>query len=564
MMPSPRGAWLGLALLALSACGDEPATSTQLDPETNAKVEAAQARVAIDAEYESDGRIALLLADCPKSGYYDRDTGDPVAILLGKLQFGSSDSLHRAKEELGGMGEHAATEVARLLNRNFDDPAGAARVQNALEVLGLMRTPSAHEPLIKSLDHPRDSVRATTMRALSKGAAKPEDFDRILAHIPVERERVRESAAVALWVADPERAAQVFFQWLEKGVNSDLWGFMAARLQDADQALIAPKAAALCDQVDPNIGLPLAAVGLQTTDPRPRALLDRYLASSDAGERMPAVSALLHNGHALEVAQLATEDPDAVIRAQVYAALASQAFDVEGPDRATLDRFHAGLDDSDAEVRKVCLGALLGWRDAAAQDRALSMLGGDRATLQEVVQLLVDPLRQQPDFAKRVLERLLELEADRSGRPLKERLGILQAIGQVPSKEAASYLLELARSSSGELQGLRAFRWLMIQASNTGRPGRQFLESELPAESDPARRLDMIWAISSQRDATTSEFLTRFLQSDADPYEILFAAERLAKSGTAATSAPLLKRVALSVKHPKVRRALECLLWSWY
>jgi len=560
----PRGAWLSLALLALAACGGEPQSPNTLDTETQAKMADAQARLKVDANYESDGRILLLLDSCAKGGYYDRDTGDPVSILLDKLQFGSSDALHRAKEELGDMGEHAATEVARLLNRNFDDPMGAAKVQNTIEVLGLMRTPAAHAPLIKSLDHPRDSVRGVTMRALAGGAAWPEDFDRILAHVPVEKARIREQAAIALFVADPDRAAGVFLEWLEAGTNAGLWGFMAAHMADADSKLIAPEAAALCDQVDPRIGLPLAAIGLQTGDPRPRALLDQYLAKADAGQRLPAVSALLQSGYVAELANLAITDPDAVIRQQVLVALAQQADEAGAPSQATLDTFHAGLDDSDPNVRKVSMGTLLGWRDAAAQDRALTMLGGDRTALQEIVLIVIEPLRQQPEFAKRVLDRLLEIEEDHSGRPLKERLGILQAIGQVPTVEAAAYLYDTAQTAEGELQGLRAFRWLTIQVSNTGRAGRLWLASKLKTEVDPARRLDILWAISSQRDATTEEFLTDFLQTDGEPYELLFAADRLAKSGKTATAAPLLKRVTMGVSHPKVRRALECLLWRWY
>ena len=560
----PRGAWPILALLALAACGEEPAPPAPLDAGTAAKVAAARARTVIDASYEADPRVALLLQPCTQGGYYDRDTSDPVAILLDKLQFGSTDALHRAKEELGGMGELAAKEVTRLLNRNFGDPMGGAKVQNCIEVLGLMRTPSAHAPLIKALDHPRDTVRAASLRALAAGAARPEDFERLLAHIPVERTHMRERAAVALFTADPDRAAQVFLDWLEQGTNSDLWPFMANRLTDADPELLRARALELCDRVDPNVGLPLAGLALESGDPRPRALLDQYLASDNGAQRLPAVTALIRSGHVAGLAQLANEDPDAMIRQQVLVGLADEVDADAGPDKATLARFQAALDDVDTDVRKVALGTLLRWHDAGAQDRALALLGGSRLEIQEVVLVIREALAAQPDFAERVLAVLLEAEAKNEKLPLEKRLATLQAIGQVPSAEAAEYLFELGQAAEGKLQGMRAFRWLMLQASNTARPGRLRIASLLPGETAPERRLDMIWAVSSQRDATSVEFLEDFLAGDHDPYELLFAAERFAKSGQTTTAAPVLKRLTLRVEHPEVRRALECLMWRWY
>ncbi len=55
-----------------------------------------------------------------------------------------------------------------------------------------------------------------------------------------------------------------------------------------------------------------------------------------------------------------------------------------------------------------------------------------------------------------------------------------------------------------------------------------------------------------------------FVQSDPEPHELLFAAERLVRIGPTATVAPVLKRVTLRVEHSEVRRALQCLLWQAY
>lgn len=552
------------AMGALSACSEEPTPTHSFDEVTAGKVAEAKARALVDEGFRYDERISLLLAPCAKGGYYDRDTGDTLAILIDKLLTGSSDALHRAKEELADLGEPAAREVARVLNRHFDEPMGGAKVQNCIEVLGLMRGDAAHEPLIKCLDHPRDSVRGATLRALANGAARPEDFERLLAHIPVEREHMRQQAAVALFTADPDRAATTFLGWLEIGQYQDLWPFLANKLPEADPTLIRAKALELCDQIDPSIGLPLAAIALPLGDPRPQALLDKYLASENGAQRLPAVNALLRAGYLEEVADFATDDPDSVIRSLVLAGLADGTDPEAGPTTSTLERFLAGLDDPAPEVRKLTIGVLLAWKDPRAADRALAMLGGGRQDLQEIVLTLIGPLSAQPELATRVFERIAEIDAKSAALPLAQRLGVLQAMGQVPKSEAAAYLLDLARKTTGELQGLRAHRWLMIQASNTGHAGRMYLASKLAEETLPENRLDMIWAISSQRDETSRAFLLDFLQTDAEPYELLFAADRMARTGPTAVAAPVLKRMTLRVEHPEVRRALECVLWRWY
>ena len=78
------------------------------------------------------------------------------------------------------------------------------------------------------------------------------------------------------------------------------------------------------------------------------------------------------------------------------------------------------------------------------------------------------------------------------------------------------------------------------------------------------RRIDLIWAASSQRTDASRTFLIDFLESDPDPYEMLFAGDRLAQMGPAATVAPILKRVALRIEHGRIRAAFDSLLWRWY
>ena len=58
----------------------------------------------------------------------------------------------------------AVPELDKLISRYFEDPGGGARLQNAIDVLGLMETPAAHAPLVRCLDHPRDTIRASVAK----------------------------------------------------------------------------------------------------------------------------------------------------------------------------------------------------------------------------------------------------------------------------------------------------------------------------------------------------------------------------------------------------------------
>lgn len=537
-----------LAALLLAACGGPPA-----DP---APVRA--------VDVTTDPRLASLLAPCSKAYHYDRDTGDALGILLDKLQNGSAESLRRAKAELVALGAPAVPEVERLLERHFTGQFGSAHVQNAIEVLGQIHDPAAHASLIEGLDHPRDAVRLATLQALSQGAALPGDFDRLLVHVQGERENMRQAAALALYQADPDRARGVYLDWFDEGRYPDLWPFVAFKLLERDPAPIARRCLELYARMDPQVGLILAAGALGTGDPGPRALLDEYLRMDQTAPRLAAVSALIGIGQVAELVDLAGGDPEPTIRAALLEELGGLPLGAAPGDERVVAELRRGLDDGSPGVRAVALGALLDRRDPEAQARVLDQLDDGRETLQELAGVLPTHLVEGDPFIDRLVERLIRLDESQAHRPVDARQAQLQILGLCPSVAASRYLRDLGLATTEPVLGLRSHRWCLLQASNTGQPGRRWLMEALATEQDPVRRLDLIWAISSQPDELSRAWLLDFVQGDTDPYEVLFAADRLVRIGPTATVAPVLKRVTLRVEQADVRSALQCLLWEAY
>ncbi|MDF1797887.1 MAG: hypothetical protein P1V81_01820 [Planctomycetota bacterium] len=533
---------LGLSLL-LGACGSE----TEPQPEVPAAV-------------TEDPRLQTLLEPCSQGGYYDRDTGDPLGILLDKLQHGSTEALRRAKEELSQLGPVAVPEVARLLNRNFDGQFGGAHIQNSIEVLGRIDDPLAHDTIIKCLDHPRDIIRGAALRALATGAARPQDFERLLFHIPVEPEALRKSAATAMFLADPERARSEVLDWIEERRFEGLWPFVAARILTKDTTPIAQRCLAMYDKVDLQVGLILAAGALVLEQPGPKAFLQAHLEGPNPSARLAAVSAMVGVGRGVELADMATTDPDPTIRGALLEELAK----LDPRPDWVVPKLRQALDDPVSAVRLIVFGALLEGDDPVAQDRCIEMLAEGREALQELAAILPTSVEAGDPFLERLLERAIELDRAQNHLPAEKRQALQQIMGRLRSADAAAYLRQVGLTEEESILRQRAHWWCMLQASNAGTEGRRYLIDELAEEADPARRLDLIWAVSSQRDELGRAFLMDFVQSDAVPEEVLFAADRLVRMGPTSEVAPVLKRVTLRVQQGDVRAAMQCLLWAAY
>jgi hypothetical protein len=306
----------------------------------------------------------------------------------------------------------------------------------------------------------------------------------------------------------------------------------------------------------------LAAAAAVRGDATALEVLRAELREDDVARRTTAVKALLAVELPRELAPVLLDDPDPSLRALAAAGIASLA-----PDEETHEWLSRGLDDPSDPVRVACIGALLDRGDAAATDRVLFLLDAQ----QPLFQLAFDLLRRTPenplpaDLARRAFERLVARDAAESHLPVASRQPLYQAIGVLPLADAARWLRERGLALDEPLGGLRAHRWMTMQASNGGPAGRAWLAAELAGERDPLRRIDLLWAVSTHSDDLAREtLLARVEDPDVDPYELLFVADRLANVGPPSLVAPLLKRVTLRVQQDDVRAALQCLLWRWY
>ena len=546
--PAPRQP-LPLALAALvawSACGEEAPTET--DPRL------------------SDPRIEELLQDCARGGYYDRFVDDMVPVLVEKLTTVGGDPLKRAKEELGEMGERSADELRRLFDEHYASREHGAYVENALDAAALNGSRTAHDILLRALDHPRESVRHRAMLGMVARHASPEDFElfrgRVEGNEPLELRRLY---LRAMFVADAERGEAAAIEWLRAGAHQPLWIDAVQALGASTRPETAWACAGLFEGLETKLAVWLAASAARFEDEAATRFLREERDAEQASRRVDAVRALAAAGRTGDLLP-AMEDPHENVR----------IFAIEGvanaPERTTaqLDALAAALSDGSQRVRDVALGHLCRLGDVAALDLALSHLVGGPALLQGAIQALRGPIAADEALARRAFERLMERHELEKLRPLRERAATFKAVGIVPLADAARFLRETALAKPDErIEGLRSHDWLMIQASNTGAPGRDYLWSELAGEADPLRRLDLIGAVAStrnedERDRLRERMLSIAEDTEADPYERLFAAGRAVRVGPSSAVAPRLRLVPGSLQVPEVQVAMQCLLWSWY
>jgi hypothetical protein len=514
-------------------------------------------------DVRADPRIAPLGEGCARSDYYDRNVADVIPILVEKLATGELDPLRRAKEELAALGSAAIPEVRRFLEQHYTEPHGIPYVSNALDVLKQSQAPEARAILLRCLEHPGDSIRLSAVQGLRLGHAEPEDFDVLERHLLLEIPEQRHQVALALHTADPARAEDLYLAWIRAGELPGLQRYVAPLLAASARPETQAAAAEVFPAADPAVRAFVAAAAARAGDAAALAFLAAELGAGQGNpeRRMTAVTAAVQAGLEPLLAEALARDQDPEVRAVAAGGLGAGAL---GDDARSALRY--ALDDLSARVRAAALDALVGRGDPVAIDRVLGQLGGGTASLQEAMSALLRHLPEDPALAERALDRLLELDALEEFLPLQQRASTLKSIGQVPSARAARFLRDLARAHlADEVEGLPAHEWLMIQAANTGDAGRSLLLGELATETDPRRRLDLLWSGSAARtDATRSELALLLDSGHLSPEELLFVSDRLARLGPAAEMAPRLKRAAARVEDPRVRLALNCLLWRWY
>lgn len=573
------GRWgLGaLALLVASAttgCGGEGEAPDAAGADLPAQARELQEAIA-------DPRLAPLYAACATSGPYTVDTAQMADVLAATLERGTFDPMKRAKVELAGMGPRGLEPVERLLERHFQEPDGAGYVRNALDVAALAdpEGPGAERAramVLRGMEHASPSVRGAALPLLARHG-RPEDFARVVEAIGVSTPELRRIGIGVLHALDPERAERMYVDALLSGT----WDlpFLAQlepetrerevqRLLDQVVPLLASssqpdtleRARRAWREVDPKHGPYLIAAAARAGDEDARAELAAQLAGPREG-RGAAVDAAAAAGLVDLLGPVLAGDPDPLLR-RVAAGTVGAA--EPSPERDGWLR--NGARDADPDVRFASLAALVRRGDGAAVDELLGLLRHtDHGELERALGVLRERWDEEPRLADRALAELLARHAGEAHRPLAERARLLHAIGLVPRVEAAAFLADLARTAEGELQGVRAHRWLVLRAGNAGPDAQRLLADRYEAESDAVRRLDLLEAFSAGAGEVARERLVALLDEErARPAEAPYAADRLVRLGPGRDVAPLLKRVALRTGEPTVQRALQCLLWTWY
>ncbi len=546
-MPRERFLTWSAAALALAGCRED----AQPAPDPSALL-------------QQDPRIAELLVPCARGGFYERNVADLVPIHVEKLRAGQGEPLKRAKEELGAAGEEGALALSRFFDEHFADPARGPFLDNALDAASLNPTETAHALLLRALTHANESVRQRAMQGLVSGRARPEDFEIFRERLEGNDTRVLRSLyARALFECDAKRAAREVVRWLREKRHQDVWNEVVRGLAASRDDEVAQSCAELFSMVEEPFAIWVAAPAARAADERALGFLRGELEAEAPARRIAAVQVLAEAGLGDELSA-ALEDPDDTVRVLALDAIA------RGPEVSAQARelLASALADASPGVRAVALKQLCRLGDAAAIDLALEHLGGGPERLQPALQALRGPMEVDRALARRALDAILERQRLEQHRPIQQRTATYKALGVVPLREAAVFLRQVALSAeaaSETIERLRAHDWLMIQASNTGAEGRAYLFEELAGEADPLRRLDLISAVASARDDSTREALLAVAEERGrSPYEVLFAASRVVKTGPARLVAPRLKRVAATIEDARARSAMQCLLWAWY
>lgn len=548
-----RGALLVTGLLLAGACREDAAAPPG-PQRPSATLEG-------EPDWTRDDRFVALLAGCPRDSYFDGDTSDLIPILVAKLATGQRDVIQGLRADLAALGEAALPELERLAAEHFAQRDGVHVLQNVLGVLWLSDAPGARAALVRHLAHPAELVRAQAIRGLVKHAA-PEDYDALLAVLPLTSGATRPTLVEALQRADARRLEAQLAAWIVEHAEHDLWrGAVRLVLPNADRSSAERFAPLLERIVEPLVRIPLLGVLARGGHADALAELLAEFEDADPQRRTAALETLEHVGGHLElVARVLRADPELSLRVMAASLLKVHPDDAEG--RRALRQ---ALDDGAPEVRQMALSALLAVGDAQAADRVVASMGRERAEMQTALFAVREHWAANPGLADAVLEVLDRRQRAEIELAERDRKYLVQAIGLVPGRASAELLLELGRTRQGVVDKLSTHRFHVLHMGNTGPAGLALLRERYAVEPDPGRRMDYLWGALAGQDDTTRRFLIEVLLGErGTPHEKLLAADRLVRMGPAQEIAPLLKRATLRVEHPEVRVALQCLLWQWY
>jgi HEAT repeat protein len=548
-----RTAFVAGALLAvLAGCGhDEPTRPKGSQPAQASAPSAAMA----------DDRIAQWLSGCAHTEPFLADTSDPIPILVSKLVAGDVDPQREAREELVQYGAAAVPELRRAYEANFVEPFLSQRVQNVIEVLGLMEDTSGRDMIVRALDHGSSTVRNAAARALSVHG-RPEDYDALMQAVSLAHDNASPDLVLGLLASDRSRAERQFVEWLQSGTMMGSVRALSARIVGTRDHEVQAALKPLYSKLEGDLRIHVETIVASIPDEGALAELRGWLRDTTQPLRRAGVAQdFARAGLAAELTGLLTDtDPDASLR------LASVQAIAEAPRvDATVTLLRRALTDPDEKVREVALQALAAQLDPAAIDMALQDLDGSREELETGMRALSVPMQRDPKLAERVLDTLLDVHSGKRGSGLVTGPVLARKIGMVPLERAARAVMEIGAHAEGLVQDQPAHRFYTSAAANSGSAGMAYLRSLWATEADPVRRMDLVVAGTFEKSPATRQFLAEVVQSPrSTPPEVLLAASRVAWFGPYKDAAPLLKRVTLGINDARVRPALNCLMWTWY
>ena len=561
------GAALAAAALCAAACGRG---------EPPAELSAAGGR-ASSRELWADARIAPLVAGCERDEHFDVDTSDVGAVLVATLERGQMEPLRRAKAELA-LGPASDRERVRLLfERHWSDPSREAVLSNALDVALLADDGVLAPILARAVGHASQALRIQGLRGLAKHGA-PEHFELVRARLEGTAEVEFDAALAALPATDRARAEALLAEWIAEGALEAKWGMLAGVLAAPQtEALRAAEAAGW--RTAPKEVLPYFAAGLltapETAGPEldPAVHLGVWIAGGDAELASAALDACAKAAAWPLVLAALEQSAEPALRVRALNALVAASAApgaAADPVLGSSAWLVPALDAREPELRAMALAELARRGDAQALDRALAMLAGAPADRQVAWNALAPRLAEDPALSARVLaaleSQLAALESElASAVDVEQQRALFEMLGRLPLGEARELLLAAAARAEGRIAGFEAHRWLVLQLANGGPAAVERLALELAREVEPARRLDLLEALSAPGSDAARAALLDFVQTDGeDPSLLLYAASRLASIGPARSVLPVLKRVCLRIEEPRARTGFQCLLWHWY
>lgn len=514
----------------------------------------------LEERLAQDDRLVPVLAPCPFGKQFTADTSDMTAVLVDKLEVGERDPLRQAKEELAALGAAAVPDLERLLVEVYTDKWRHGVAENILAVCALMDGDWGLSLLRYGAQHPQETVRLTALDGLRKHGT-PEDYELVESLLGFASSgHTRAEVAVSLHALDPERLDRDFVTWVERQEWSDVWHQVApVAVAPTDPDTVA-RYRAIADGLVPNLEPFFLAAPARDGDESALAELREMLVNRKLGAIQSVMDALAGVGLGSEVRVVLESDSRDALRAQAASIIAEMP-----PSQETYELLTAGLADPSDGVREVCLLSLVERGDQRAVAECFELLQGSIKERDVGMRALRRGWEANPGSAQKAYDLLVRLFEERVDGAQSVRVSLLQALSQVPGRRTAEYLLDVGRRATGEIRGLRPFRWCAMQCYNAGPEAVQYLREQLAVETDPFRRLDLLFAISIEHSAETRTLLREVITNpDVSSYELAYAASLLVELGPASEVAPLLKRTYLSTTDSVARPALHCLLWSWY